>query len=173
MHYHEGSGSGTHCSGTVRAVERFVRARRRGGRAAAARAAHAMPVPDGFFLVRGRERESARWIDEWLTFLRVQNEDDIPFEEELLRNPFTLRGWVRYLQHKDGAPPSIRFPIFERAVKGAWRSECAVCVLMRGAAAVRIAGQLQTLEAVSRRAPFACDPAPDHGRHLRADQPGV
>lgn len=41
----------------------------------------------------------------------------IPFEEELLRNPYSLKSWLRYLDHKRGASASQRIFIFERAVR--------------------------------------------------------
>lgn len=38
------------------------------------------------------------------------------FEEVLLRNPYSLRDWLAYLDHKKHAPDAVRFRIFERAV---------------------------------------------------------
>ncbi|GMH30328.1 hypothetical protein Nepgr_032171 [Nepenthes gracilis] len=45
------------------------------------------------------------------------SEDDLPYEEELLRNPFSLRLWWRYLVARSEAPFKKRAIIYERAVK--------------------------------------------------------
>lgn len=39
------------------------------------------------------------------------------FEEELARNPYHLKTWVRYLIYKSNADPKSRFKIYKRAVK--------------------------------------------------------
>ncbi|KAL0074642.1 putative Pre-mRNA-splicing factor syf1 [Phycomyces blakesleeanus] len=45
------------------------------------------------------------------------NEHDIPYEEELLRNPYSLRSWLRYVDHKrNGTLAELCF-IYERAIK--------------------------------------------------------
>ena len=44
-------------------------------------------------------------------------EDDYLYEEELLRNPYSLRMWDRYLQARKGATARRRTIIFERALK--------------------------------------------------------
>ncbi|KAJ1518025.1 hypothetical protein HMI54_003006 [Coelomomyces lativittatus] len=48
-------------------------------------------------------------------------EDDIAFENDLIRNPYTTRPWLRYLDHKlgylDRIPESHYIILFERAVK--------------------------------------------------------
>ncbi|KAJ3018955.1 Pre-mRNA-splicing factor SYF1 [Thoreauomyces humboldtii] len=49
-------------------------------------------------------------------FLLIQP-DDIPHEEECLRNPFTLKTWLRYIEHKKTASLEQRIFIYERAVK--------------------------------------------------------
>jgi hypothetical protein len=33
--------------------------------------------------------------------------EDVPHEEEVLRNPFSLRSWWRYLTFKKDSPPSV------------------------------------------------------------------
>ncbi|KAJ1958997.1 pre-mRNA-splicing factor syf1 [Dipsacomyces acuminosporus] len=44
-------------------------------------------------------------------------DDDLRFEEEVMREPYKLRGWLRYLEHKkEGAPRALSI-IYERAVK--------------------------------------------------------
>ncbi|CAN0877386.1 Pre-mRNA-splicing factor SYF1 [Linum grandiflorum] len=45
------------------------------------------------------------------------SEDDLPYEEELLRNPFSLKLWWRYLVARREAPFKKRFVIYERALK--------------------------------------------------------
>ncbi|CAG8613850.1 14583_t:CDS:10 [Ambispora leptoticha] len=44
-------------------------------------------------------------------------EIDIPFEEEILRNPYTLKSWLRYIDHKSEQPISQQIWIYERALK--------------------------------------------------------
>lgn len=45
------------------------------------------------------------------------SQDDLLFEEELLRNPFSLKLWWRYLVARCEAPFKKRFVIYERALK--------------------------------------------------------
>ncbi|KAJ8433249.1 hypothetical protein Cgig2_023201 [Carnegiea gigantea] len=45
------------------------------------------------------------------------SEEDLPYEEELLRNPFSLRLWWRYLVARTDAPFKKRAVIYERALK--------------------------------------------------------
>ncbi|XP_058749786.1 uncharacterized protein LOC131622761 [Vicia villosa] len=45
------------------------------------------------------------------------SEDDLVYEEELLRNPFSLKSWWRYLIALSDSPFSKRFIIYERALK--------------------------------------------------------
>ncbi|GKV45246.1 hypothetical protein SLEP1_g52355 [Rubroshorea leprosula] len=45
------------------------------------------------------------------------SQEDLPYEEEILRNPFSLKLWWRYLIAKAEAPFSNRFIIYERALK--------------------------------------------------------
>jgi hypothetical protein len=44
-------------------------------------------------------------------------EDDLPYEEEILREPFKLKGWWRYLVARAAAPFAKRAVIYERALK--------------------------------------------------------
>ncbi|KAJ3055132.1 pre-mRNA-splicing factor syf1 [Rhizophlyctis rosea] len=44
-------------------------------------------------------------------------QDDIVFEEETLRNPFSIKCWLRYLEHKSDSSIESRIFIYERAVK--------------------------------------------------------
>ncbi|KAL5096600.1 hypothetical protein RYX36_000927 [Vicia faba] len=45
------------------------------------------------------------------------SEDDLVYEEELLRNPFSLKLWWRYLIARSDSPFKKRFVIYERALK--------------------------------------------------------
>jgi len=46
-----------------------------------------------------------------------QNEDDLPYEEDILRNPFSVKHWLRYIEHKKSAPKHAVNIIYERALK--------------------------------------------------------
>ncbi|RKP38467.1 hypothetical protein BJ085DRAFT_23335 [Dimargaris cristalligena] len=50
-----------------------------------------------------------------LTHIRIPD-DDLAFEDDIVRNPNTLRCWLRYLDHKADAPISHRVFLYERAV---------------------------------------------------------
>ncbi|CAL9085670.1 unnamed protein product [Musa acuminata var. zebrina] len=45
------------------------------------------------------------------------SEEDLPYEEEILRNPFSLKLWWRYLIARSSAPFRRRAVIYERALK--------------------------------------------------------
>ncbi|GKV34347.1 hypothetical protein SLEP1_g42723 [Rubroshorea leprosula] len=47
------------------------------------------------------------------------SQEDLPYEEEILRNPFSLKLWWRYLIAKSEAPFSNRFIIYERICENA------------------------------------------------------
>ncbi len=47
----------------------------------------------------------------------LQLDDDVPYEEEILRNPYVVKSWVRYLEFKEAAPFYVRNVIYERALK--------------------------------------------------------
>jgi pre-mRNA-splicing factor SYF1 len=49
------------------------------------------------------------------TFL--EEEQDFEYEEEILRNPYNLKLWLRYLATKKNAPSDVRNVLYERAVK--------------------------------------------------------
>ncbi|KAK3752668.1 hypothetical protein QZH41_006488 [Actinostola sp. cb2023] len=49
----------------------------------------------------------------------LSEEDDLPYEEEILRNPYSVKCWMRYVEHKTskaGSKSSINM-IYERALK--------------------------------------------------------
>ncbi|KAM3194036.1 hypothetical protein ACQJBY_070597 [Aegilops geniculata] len=43
--------------------------------------------------------------------------DDVAYEEDVLRDPFSLSGWLRYLSARRAAPPAKRAAIYERALR--------------------------------------------------------
>ncbi|TFJ86981.1 hypothetical protein NSK_001315 [Nannochloropsis salina CCMP1776] len=47
----------------------------------------------------------------------LEDEQDAEFEEEIARNPFSLKSWLRYLNAKTQAKPVKRYLIYERALK--------------------------------------------------------
>ncbi len=46
----------------------------------------------------------------------LPRDEDLLYEEELLRNPYSLRMWWRYLEARKDAPAKRRYLIFERAL---------------------------------------------------------
>ncbi|KAL1497113.1 hypothetical protein ABEB36_008125 [Hypothenemus hampei] len=44
-------------------------------------------------------------------------EDDLPYEEEILRNPYSVKHWLRYIDYKKKAPKHGVNIIYERALK--------------------------------------------------------
>lgn len=57
--------------------------------------------------------------DYFIVFIssNLQNEEDLPYEEEILRNPFSVKHWLRYIEHKKNAPKAIINTIYERSLK--------------------------------------------------------
>jgi len=49
--------------------------------------------------------------------LFIPKEEDLPYEEDVIRNPYVLKHWLRYLDYKHDAPPISRNILFERALK--------------------------------------------------------
>ncbi|EDV28130.1 uncharacterized protein TRIADDRAFT_21689, partial [Trichoplax adhaerens] len=47
----------------------------------------------------------------------LQEESDIAFEEEILRNPYSVKFWMRYIEHKANSPKQVINLIHERALK--------------------------------------------------------
>jgi len=47
----------------------------------------------------------------------VLNEEDLAYEEEILRNPFSVKHWLRYCEFKKNATPAVINMIYERALK--------------------------------------------------------
>lgn len=46
----------------------------------------------------------------------LPEDDDLLYEEELLRNPYSLRMWWRYLEARKDAAQKRRFLLYERAI---------------------------------------------------------
>ncbi|KAJ3656454.1 hypothetical protein Zmor_015530 [Zophobas morio] len=47
----------------------------------------------------------------------IFTDDDLPYEEEILRNPYSVKHWLRYIDHKKKAPKYGVNIIYERALK--------------------------------------------------------
>ncbi|KAH6944400.1 hypothetical protein HPB50_002912 [Hyalomma asiaticum] len=47
----------------------------------------------------------------------VFEEDDLPYEEEIIRNPFSVKHWIRYIDYKKDQPKHIINLICERALR--------------------------------------------------------
>lgn len=46
-----------------------------------------------------------------------QTDEDVAYEEEILRNPYSLKHWLRYIEHKKHAPHNAVNIVYERALK--------------------------------------------------------
>jgi hypothetical protein len=44
-------------------------------------------------------------------------EEDVEFEENILRNAYSVKAWLRYLDHKPLSKRGARFVIYERALR--------------------------------------------------------
>ena len=44
-------------------------------------------------------------------------EEDLAYEEELLRNPYNVKMWLRYIEARKGAPMKKRYVLYERALQ--------------------------------------------------------
>ena len=47
----------------------------------------------------------------------IQEDEDLPYEEDILRNPFSVKSWLRYIEHKKGSSKNVLNLIYERALK--------------------------------------------------------
>lgn len=69
---------------------------------------------------------SARLGPEALAEL-MPSDEDLLYEEELLRNPYSLKLWWRYLDARKDAVPKRRYLLYERALKtlpGSYKVRC-------------------------------------------------
>lgn len=46
-----------------------------------------------------------------------QNDEDLPYEEEILRNAYSVKHWLRYVDHKKHASKNVINQVYERALK--------------------------------------------------------
>lgn len=44
-------------------------------------------------------------------------EDDLAYEEDILRNPYSIKCWLRYIEHKKDSSKNALYLIYERALK--------------------------------------------------------
>ncbi len=47
----------------------------------------------------------------------LPTDEDLLYEEELLRNPYSLKLWWRYLEARKEVPSKRRYLLYERALK--------------------------------------------------------
>jgi pre-mRNA-splicing factor SYF1 len=47
----------------------------------------------------------------------MPNEEDLIYEEELLRNPYNLKMWLRYIGARKDSSPRKRYVLYERALQ--------------------------------------------------------
>ncbi|GFT70462.1 pre-mRNA-splicing factor SYF1 [Trichonephila clavipes] len=47
----------------------------------------------------------------------VVEDEDIPYEEEILRNPYSVKHWLRYIEFKKEAPKHVINLLYERALR--------------------------------------------------------
>ena len=47
----------------------------------------------------------------------MPTDEDLLYEEELLRNPYSLKMWLRYISARSDAAPKKRYLLYERALK--------------------------------------------------------
>lgn len=47
----------------------------------------------------------------------LKNEEDLPYEEEILRNPYSVKHWQRYIDHLKSTKSNNLNIVYERALK--------------------------------------------------------
>ena len=52
-----------------------------------------------------------------IILIYFKEEDDLPYEEDILRNPYAVKCWLRYIQHKKDASKNVINMIYERALR--------------------------------------------------------
>ena len=45
------------------------------------------------------------------------DDSDVPYEEEVLRNSYNVKSWMRYIEHKSNGPKIPMYMVYERALK--------------------------------------------------------
>lgn len=63
-------------------------------------------------VVVANEAQKSVFIDDLMP-----KEEDLLYEEELLRNPYSLKMWMRYIQARTDASAKRRYLLFERALR--------------------------------------------------------
>jgi len=69
-------------------------------------------MPSQLVNAKGRDAAAATTMDIYLIA-----EEDVPYEEELVRNPYSLKPWLHYLQHKTDRPLHEKVFVLERACR--------------------------------------------------------
>lgn len=52
-----------------------------------------------------------------LLYFTSKNEEDLPYEEEILRNPYSVKHWQRYIDHLKSTKSVNLNIVYERALK--------------------------------------------------------
>lgn len=52
-----------------------------------------------------------------LPFVMFHSTEDLPYEEDILRNSYSIKHWLRYIQHKIGSSDDAVNMLYERALK--------------------------------------------------------
>ena len=55
--------------------------------------------------------------DVWLSMVVFKEDEDLPYEEDILRNPYSVKSWLRYIEHKKGASKLVVNLVYERALR--------------------------------------------------------
>ncbi|KAL3319257.1 Pre-mRNA-splicing factor SYF1 [Cichlidogyrus casuarinus] len=45
------------------------------------------------------------------------DENDLPYEENLIQNAYNVKAWLRYIEFKKDSPPNVIYMLYERAIK--------------------------------------------------------
>jgi hypothetical protein len=64
----------------------------------------------------------------------MPSDEDLLYEEELLRNPYALRLWIRYIDARREAPSKRRYLLYERAIQklpGSYKVGPQLCSISR------------------------------------------
>uniref|UniRef100_A0A3B3ZZI7 Pre-mRNA-splicing factor Syf1-like N-terminal HAT-repeats domain-containing protein n=1 Tax=Periophthalmus magnuspinnatus TaxID=409849 RepID=A0A3B3ZZI7_9GOBI len=49
--------------------------------------------------------------------ITASEDDDLPYEEEIIRNPYSVKCWMRYIEFKQNGSKTTLNMIYERALK--------------------------------------------------------
>lgn len=67
--------------------------------------------------MRGNNFKTTEGNSTQINLFLLKEEEDLPYEEEILRNPYSVKCWSRYLEHKKSASKSVLNLVYERALK--------------------------------------------------------